>query len=401
MNKLTNPRTIRRFILLLATVYMVSYLTRINFGAVILEMARNTGFEKSRLSFAVTGAFITYGAGQLLSGFLGDRMQPRTLVLLGLLVSAAMNALIPFCPTPETMTILWCVNGFAQAFLWPPLVRLMACLFSDADYLRANVMVQFGASAGTILLYLIVPLLVSLSGWRSVFWFSATCGLLMSAVWFHGCIRLDKIPGGAAQHRCSVAKSLLTPMMFALMMAVLLAGALRDGVTTWMPSYIGETYHLGSDIAILTGVAMPLFGVACQAFASWLYRRFPSPPFTSLLLCCTGLVATGILLLAAGKNAAFSVLGAALLSGAMYGVNMILIGMTPAYFRDTGNVSTISGILNACVYIGSALSTYGFSRLSEIAGWNAVTLLWLGLSVICVLLCLVCTPLWKRRFPQT
>ena len=104
MTKLNDPKAIRRNILLLAAAYFVSYLTRINFGAVIYEMVQDTGFAKAELSAAVTGAFITYGAGQFLSGWLGDRMQPKLLMLGGLLLSTSMNLLIPFCPTPAAMT---------------------------------------------------------------------------------------------------------------------------------------------------------------------------------------------------------------------------------------------------------------------------------------------------------
>ena len=79
---------------------------------------------------------------------------------------------------------------------------------------------------------------------------------------------------------------------------------------------------------------------------------------------------------------------------------LIVTGFIPAFFRDTGNVSTISGILNACVYIGSALSTYGFASLSEHSGWNAVVLLWLGLAVACGGIFFACAPAWKRRFSK-
>ena len=46
-----------------------------------------------------------------------------------------------------------------------------------------------------------------------------------------------------------------------IMIAIVLQGMLRDGVTTWMPSLIGETYNLGSSIAILTSVVLPIFSI--------------------------------------------------------------------------------------------------------------------------------------------
>ena len=75
--------------------YLVSYITRINYGTVIAEMVVRTHFSKALLSMALTGSFVTYGVGQLISGKCGDRFQPKVLVFAGLLVTTAMNLLIP------------------------------------------------------------------------------------------------------------------------------------------------------------------------------------------------------------------------------------------------------------------------------------------------------------------
>ena len=63
MQALTDKRIITRMVLLFSITYMVSYITRINYGAIISEMITDTGMSKSMLSLAITGSFITYGAG--------------------------------------------------------------------------------------------------------------------------------------------------------------------------------------------------------------------------------------------------------------------------------------------------------------------------------------------------
>jgi sugar phosphate permease len=70
---------------------MVSYITRINYGAIIVEMESATGISKSMLSMALTGSFITYGTGQVISGIIGDRVSPKRLVSLGFLITVLMN----------------------------------------------------------------------------------------------------------------------------------------------------------------------------------------------------------------------------------------------------------------------------------------------------------------------
>lgn len=116
-NKLNSKKDVNILALLFAVTYMISYITRINFGAIISEMERATGLSRSLLSMSLTGSFITYGTGQIISGICGDRFSPKKLVSYGLIVTVAMNLLIPICKNPYQMLAVWCVNGFAQSFM--------------------------------------------------------------------------------------------------------------------------------------------------------------------------------------------------------------------------------------------------------------------------------------------
>lgn len=74
----------------------------------------------------MTGCFVTYGIGQLLCGFLGDKFQPRKMIFTGLAATSLCNLLAALFPRMEVIIPLWCLNGFFQSMLWPPLVRIMA-----------------------------------------------------------------------------------------------------------------------------------------------------------------------------------------------------------------------------------------------------------------------------------
>ena len=67
MNKLTDKKQIQKITYLFMITYMVSYITRINFGAIVSEMVNDTGISKSMLSLSLMGSFVTYGVGQIIS----------------------------------------------------------------------------------------------------------------------------------------------------------------------------------------------------------------------------------------------------------------------------------------------------------------------------------------------
>lgn len=311
---------------------------------------------------ALTGSFITYGAGQLVSGVLGDHISPKKLIFLGLSLTVLMNLCIPFCRNPYQMLVVWCFNGFAQSFLWPPLI--------------------------------------SFCGWQTVFFFSAICGIIMILVWNRYCEDAPVISiENASIQGSSQKNSFLSPLLLYIMLTIVLQGMLRDGVTTWMPSYISETYHLSHAAAILTGVLLPLFGLLCIQSASTLYiRKFSNPLSCAGVFFFTGTLFSLSLFCSTGKNAAFSVFFSALLTGCMHGVNLIQVCMIPPFFKKQGNVSTVSGVLNSCTYIGSATSTYGIAVLSDRISWSSTLLIWVLLTFAGTLICIACARPWRKKF---
>ena len=124
--------------------YFVSYITRINYGTVLLKLSIQKESRKMSASMAVTGSFVTYGVGQLISGWLGDRIKPRYLMFIGLMISAGMNICVPLFSRPAEMLVFWCINGFAQALMWPPMVRLLSDYLDQDTYKKSCVWVSWG-----------------------------------------------------------------------------------------------------------------------------------------------------------------------------------------------------------------------------------------------------------------
>ncbi len=404
--KLTNRRQINLTALLFAFTYMTSYLTRINFGGIVAEMESATGFARAQLSMAPTGLFITYGVGQIISGIIGDKISPKKLITLGLSVSVLMNLLIPFCKTPYEMLAVWCVNGFAQAFMWPPLVRLMTTLFDSDDYKSSIEKTSYGSSLGTIIVYLASPLLISAFGWRSVFFSAAAAGIITLIIWNLFCYETPvaqketvKDEVGEASDTKGLLKLLFSPLIIGIVICVALQGMLRDGIQTWMPTYIDDTYHLGSGISILTGVVIPIFSVICFRITTYVYKKhIKNALILAAILFSLGAISAVLLYAFANNNAVLSILFTAILTGAMHGVNLMLVCMIPGAFAKFGKVSTISGVINAFTYVGSASSTWGIAYLSANIGWSNTILIWLGVAVLGAFICFFASALWKKKF---
>lgn len=105
MTKITSKSQIVLMYIFSSAVYFMSYTTRINYNTVLVEISTAESISRSLLALPLTASFITYGFGQIVSGWLGDKFDPFRLISLGLILSALMNILLPLFPKPYVMTV--------------------------------------------------------------------------------------------------------------------------------------------------------------------------------------------------------------------------------------------------------------------------------------------------------
>ena len=387
----------RAIMLIFSIVYFVSYLTRINYAAVITAIIADGNVTRSAASLAVTGAFVTYGAGQLVSGYFSDRIQPTRLVAAALVTTSAVNLCLPLCGSVALRTAVWCLNGLAQAFIWPPLMKLVPALLDEERQLSAGVRINSGGHVGNIAVYLIAPVFIRMTGWRGMFVFSAVMGFVCALAWIltFGCVKIDlrgAADGGAVaqtQSRSRMKWRVPAAVMALTVVTIIIQGAMRDGVTTWVPTYISETFSLGADVSVLTGVAMPVFALICLALTERIYNKVQNVQKCSFVYFTLALAASAALPFAARGGVVTAVLLSAVIVGCMHSINLLQVCILPRTLGGTEQIGFASGALNGCVYIGSALSTYGFARVSETFGWNGTILTWCSSSALGAVICFV------------
>jgi OPA family glycerol-3-phosphate transporter-like MFS transporter len=404
MNKTKQPIIGKKLAWLLMFLYFVSYMTRINYAAIIQEIVTATGFAKSSLSVVLVAVSITYGVGQVINGKIGDHVKPQNLILCGLVCTSVVNLLLPlFAFSVTGMVILWGINGFAQAMMWPPIVKILVANTDDATYGYSVVRVSWGSSFGTILVYLTAPLIITLLGWKAVFYLSAGIGFAASVLWFLLKSRVpceDKPLQASADStetpKFHFPKEAVFPMVF-IVLGIIFQGMLRDGVTSWMPTYLAEVFQFGNQTSIFCTVSLAIFSIITFSAVGTLYKKY----FRNEVACAGGVyavsvLAAGLLFLFFEGGAIVAILLMALITGCMHGINLMLITHVPKRFKKFGNISTISGAINACTYVGAAISTYGISLLSETIGWRNTVGVWFIIAALGGVCCVIAMKPWKR-----
>lgn len=398
---------------LLTLVYFASYLMRKNFSVMLVDICGELAVEKSAIAIVSTLMTITYGAGQIINGILGDRIKPQTMLTTGLGLAAACNVAMFFAPNIPVMAAIWAVNGYAHAMLWPPIVRLMSMHLNSDEYGYSAVRVSWGSSIATIVLYTLCPFLLMVTDWRTVIIGCAVGGVAILALWVSfqkkvfadpssvgGAVPAEAKAGGAKKKGIPLPLYVFIPIAL-IMLGIVLQGMLRDGVTDWTPNFLHETYGVDKSNAILFTVIPAIFSMISFSAFDLLHRKVFRNEVTCSAVIFGGAAVCSLILFAFNTlipNIVVAIVAVSLIIGCMHGINLMLITVVPKRFIKSGKVSTFSGILNACTYGGSAIAVPGFAMITEMSGndWNVTVLVWGIISVLGLAVCLAGVPLWRK-----
>lgn len=187
-------------------------------------------------------------------------------------------------------------------------------------------------------------------------------------------------PDGPKQAAAPRRMGLYIPLLL-MLPAIVLHGTLKDGITTWMPVYMAEMFGMSSSKSILSAAVLPICSVVSTLLASAMLYKLKNEVMTAALFFGAAVLGGCAMIPAYDSRPALCVMMMMWITGCMYGVNLMLISRVPGHFKAYGNVSAVSGLLNAATYAGSALSTYGFGAVAERAGWMPVVILWAAVAL--------------------
>lgn len=406
--RLQDPGMVKMLFGICWAAYFTTYLGRLNYSACMVEIMNSEGWSKGAAGLVATGFFVAYGVGQLINGFAGDKFSPKVMVAVGLGASGAVNLLFPLFGNAKMGLILWCVNGFVQSMVWSPLIRLVSEWMPPQQRMKACVNLNSTVPAGTLVAYGMSAALVYLGSWKLAFYSSGIILLVVSVFWMRGIDRVqnalepveaqNEVPEiGQPAQRPSLWKLALAGSVPICCTALVMQGILKDGVTTWIPTFLEEQFNLPTAGAILSTTLVPIINLSGVYLASWLDKRlFKNELISSALLFLTSTAALLVLVMMPMSSAALSLLLLAFTTTFMMGVNTMLVGVLPSYYARFGVCSSMSGILNASAYVGCSISSYGSGVIAERFGWNGIILVWLICALTGTLLCTLVARPWKR-----
>src|ERR1700744_6331243 len=372
--------------------YAGFYLCRKNLSIALPLLGRTSEMSSMRLANIVFGYSLLYAIGQFVFGFLSDRIGPKRVVGVGLLMIVVMNLAMGFHTAILWLMIFACLNGAAQATGWSGLVKIMASWFGPEN--RGIVMAWWGTNyvlggflATAFATWAVAErsLLPEL-GWARGFLFPA---ILLSIIALLFLVHVKDTPAQINLHAdlaegsaASVSDPtswidlrmlLCKPSLWTIGISYFFLELCRYALMFWLPYYMVRQLQYGVSTAGYLSSLYELVGIVGALLAGYISDRFNQSrraPVSAVMLCGLGLLMLfqPVFVRLGFAGIAFVISLAGLLS---YGPDTLLSGAAAQDIGEARSAATASGLIDGIGHLGALFSPYVVISMSERYGWDS------------------------------
>ncbi|MBQ7036358.1 MAG: MFS transporter [Clostridia bacterium] len=404
---LKNDKSNLLFLLFIVFFYAVIYMTNNCFSAALAQIVAEGTMTKAQTGLMTSGFYLFYGALQLTGGMLADKYNPKTILKIGLFLSAIINSLIFFFNGFYEMLILWSLNGIIQMANYPCVFKILTSRLAPSWRKRGIFCISFAGSIGLIFGYIIAAFVTK---WQYNFLVAAISIVAMVFALEIAYKRSDKdltedvkagdtitvetkpIPGG------SVFKLFAISGFIGILPVFLLRTFADLAVKTFTAPMLMESYPgLGVTVSNLLTTFVILAGV----IGTVLTRKWTSGKTvknemkTVAVLFVAVLPFLGLLFLTGKAPVALIIFAVCMVSAILSGI-LLLCNFITGYFSVFGKSGTAAGIYNMAASLGVVVQSYGTGFVADHFGWKAVTVLYIAIVVLSVLITAFIIPVWAR-----
>lgn len=413
--KLNDYKKSKLVVIALWLVYAASYFIRTCYAATIAPIVGEGIYNKGEVGLIGTAFFICYGVGQLISGLIGDKVNPFAMIIFGSMAGAISCFSMAFADNLVLLLMIWAANGFFQSMLWSPILRIFSQTIDKSLQKKAILNISLSLPIGTICAYLISTFIIKYSSWKYVFICGGVC--ILSASLFVLLVMYfvkNSIVKNNVEHinfadetnkienKTGFLQLFVLSGLLLIIVPSFLHGMMRDGITNWVPTMITETYGVSASFSVFLTIVLPVF----NAFGAYaivpLYKKLGENEMKTAGVTAMLALAPLLMLLFMNRLSVYViVILLALTTSIMYALNYLIISLVPVRFSKYSCTSSVSGILNSAAHLGCALSSYGFGAVSEKSGWNAVIIIWIVSAFLTFAFSVLSNRRWRSFIKQS
>jgi MFS transporter, OPA family, glycerol-3-phosphate transporter len=379
--------------------YAAFYLGRVNISVAMPGIAEEFGLTKTSLGGILSALFAMYAIGQFINGQLGDKLNSRLIITVGLLSSAILNIFMGLTGgIIGLMVVIWGLNGYFQSMGWGPTVKAMANWFPGN--IRGKISGRLGTSyiLGGAMSWLLAGTIIKYLNWRATFWIPA---LIMAGIAIHWYLRARNAPEeiglptveeqeqGIARtevqtdehigFRETLKITLSNPYIWFAAFGLFGLNIVRYGFMSWAPTYMFEEQGATISMAAYKAIAFPVAGGLGAILAGWasdkLFQNRRAPVAFAMLIALA--IFCYLFRIVPGDNWILSLIILMFIGFFTFGPHILIVGALPADLGSRKAASSVTGFIDAMGYAGASLTGVGTGYLIDNFSWDAAFYFWI------------------------
>ncbi len=364
--------------------YMSIYIARLNLSTASPGLIQLGILDSAQIGLLGSTFSVVYASGRLITGILSDSRPPWVMISSGLLIAAVSNLTIGFFPPYIGMLLLWNTNAFAQSMLWSSILSVIAGTYDEQTARRKNSIMVTSVASGNILGILLNTAVITRFGLRYAFvipgGLTLLCGLAVL-------LTMRNVRAAKSDEKKHIPLyHLLREREIRLALApAVLHGMIKDNITLWVTVYFVSKFGIdlqGSAYFVLLVPVVGLFGrllhPVCYQLCGEREHRLSIYAFLICAAAAIPLCFDPILPVAAAVC-----LG--LIYAAVSIINTSLLSVFPVRFQATGNIASVSGVMDFAAYLGAGIGSLVYGVTIEHFGYLPMYASWAVISLISIL----------------
>jgi sugar phosphate permease len=346
-----------RWVILLVAfaAWVISFLDRLAWGNVGLDVSRELGSPLSQLGIFVTSFYCGYVVSNFLMGFVTDRIGARATLTLALLPLGAATFLFGNVRTVFAGLALQCVMGLAAGADYAACIKLLASWFDTKRRGLALGILTTGPSVGIAVSNAVYPWFLSGHQWRDLYYLLGGVTVFIGVACF---LFLRNAPSGSTARLKSQKPNVIALLKNRDLRLLAVAGFGANwatwGFAFWSNALMIKGHHMSVADAGKISMLFGIGAVCAKPLVGWITDRMGGKRRPAIII---SLVAFAILFLVFGQlNGKVSFLLIAPFLGAAAFVYAPLMAAMAADLVGPAATGSAVGAMNAFWQLGSVIA---------------------------------------------
>ncbi len=372
------------FIVYLA--YTSIYIARINLSIAGPELIAEGILNTVEVGMLGSIFSTIYAVGRLVNGGISDRMPPWVMLTVGLGLAGLSNILISFFPPFIGIFILWLANAYAQSMLWSSVLCVVSSIYDKQMAKKKTSVMVTSVAMGNILSILINTYLITNFGTRFAFIVPGILTAILGLLVFLSTKHIKPSTEQTDKKHISMWSLIKTKSVFTMTVPAFLHGVMKDNISLWMAVFIVDRYCVDLTTSSYYILLIPIIGFIGRLAYPAAYRICKNRENTVSLLGFILCAAAAVVLCFPGVGMIYAVLCLSLIYAAVSMINTSILSIYPLHYLETGNVASVSGVMDFATYLGAGVSGVIYGVVIKHFGYLPMFLSWAVISLISMVL---------------